>query len=381
MNEISDLHKLILERIRQAGQLTFAEFMQMALYEPGLGYYTRQPNLIGARGDFYTAPHLTPFFGELLARQLADCWEGLGSPLNFQLVEMGAGQGVLAGDILTWFYRNRPEIWPTLTYTIAEVSEFLIRGQRRRLQVVGQSLGAPDLLTHVTWRKLADMVDAEITGVFLSNELVDAFPVHLVQLESGKLGEIYVEADAQGQFQEKIGPLSTGQIASYFEQLGLDLTDGTYPDGYRTEVNLAAPLWLTQVASKLARGFVLTIDYGYTAARRFSPYRSQGTLQCYFNHTINHNPYLRVGEQDITAHVDFSTLMLVGERDGLKTASFETQAEFLTRWGVGDRFVELSAAESGRSQNERMTEHAALLKLISPTEMGNFGVLLQSKDI
>lgn len=380
MIEISALHKLILERIYRAGQLTFPEFMQMALYEPGLGYYTRQPNLIGARGDFYTAPHLTPVFGELLARQLAACWEQLGQPANFQLVEMGAGQGVLAGDILGWFYRNRPESWPTLTYTIVEVSEFLIQGQRRRLQAVGQSLGGLDLLAHVVWRDLANIEDAEITGICLSNELVDAFPVHLVQLEGGKLVEIYVVADASGQLLEQIGPLSTTDLANYFEGLGLDLTDGSYPEGYRTEVNLAAPLWLAQVAAKLKHGYVLTIDYGYTAARRFSPYRSQGTLQCYFNHTINHNPYLRVGGQDITTHVDFSSLMLTGERNGLKTESFETQAEFLTRWGIAEKFIELSAEGSDRSPNERMTEHAALLKLISPTEMGNFGVLLQSKE-
>lgn len=380
MTEISDLHKLILKRIGRAGQLTFAEFMQMALYEPGLGYYTRQPNLIGARGDFYTAPHLTPVFGELLAHQLADCWERLGAAANFQLVEMGAGQGVLAGDILAWFYHNRPESWPSLSYTIVEVSKFLIQGQRRRLQAVEQSLGIPGLLDKVVWRDLTDIADGEITGVFISNELVDAFPVHLVQLEGGKLGEIYVQADAQGQFQEKIGPLSTTEIFSYFERLGLDLTDGSYPEGYRTEINLAALDWLAQIGAKLGRGYVLTVDYGHTATRRFSPYRNQGTLQCYFNHTINHNPYLRVGEQDITTHVDFSSLMLTGEANALKTSSFETQAEFLTRWGIGEKFVELSAAGSGRSQNERMAEHAALLKLISPSEMGNFGVLLQSKE-
>jgi SAM-dependent MidA family methyltransferase len=357
--------------------------MEIVLYTPGLGYYTRRPNLIGARGDFYTAPHLTPVFGELVAVQLAEFWERLGQPAKFTLVEMGAGQGLLAGDVLNWLQINRPQLWAALEYKIVEVSEFLIAGQRRRLQAISQNT---NLLEKVTWCSLEDIAEDSVEGAFFSNELVDALPVHLVQLEQGHLREIYVTTsditEPDQPFIEVSGPLSTPALSTYFEKLGLDLGSGTYPEGYRTEVNLAAVEWLNQIASKLKRGYLLTIDYGYTASHRYHPRRSEGTLQCYFRHNVSYNPYLHLGEQDITAHVDFSSLLLVGEQQGLDNLGFTTQAAFLAGLGIETKFSDLAlAVQKGKNPTELLQERQALQRLLSPTEMGNFGVLIQSKNL
>lgn len=386
MSEITEeLNNTIRARIRELGQITFAEFMGLALYAPGTGYYARRPNLIGARGDFYTAPHLTPIFGELLARQLVELWEQAGQPANFQLIEMGAGQGLLAGDILTWLKFNKAELWDQFTYSIIELSDFLIEGQKRRLRAISKSDVTGDLLEKVSWCRWQDLPVGSVEGVFFSNELVDAFPVHLVQLEQGQLREIYVTANEQGQFQEVTGVLSTPAIADYFTQAGLNLTNGEYEEGYRTEVNLAALEWLTMLATKLKRGYILTIDYGYTGQSRYHPRRSGGTLQCYSNHTISYNPYVNVGQQDITSHVDFSGLVRKGEQLGLETVGFTSQAAFLAGLGIGDKLMELNdtqvAAKSGKTAREIMTERQALQKLVMPHEMGNFGVLLQRKAV
>jgi SAM-dependent MidA family methyltransferase len=380
----ANLEALLRQHIATEGPLTFARFMEIVLYTPGLGYYTRRPNLIGARGDFYTAPHLTPVFGELVALQLAEFWERLGQPSKFTLVEMGAGQGLLAGDVLKWLQVNRPQLWAALEYKIVEVSEFLITGQRRRLQAVSQTA---NLLEKVSWCSLEEIPEDSVEGAFFSNELVDALPVHLVQLEQGHLCEIYVTTSdittsATQPLIEVSGPLSTPALSAYFENLGLDLSSDAYSEGYRTEVNLAALEWLSQIASKLKRGYLLTIDYGYTAPHRYHPRRSEGTLQCYFRHNITYNPYLHLGEQDITAHVDFSSLLLVGEQQGLDNLGFTTQAAFLASLGIETKFNDLILAiQEGRSPTELLQERQALQRLLNPTEMGNFGVLIQSKNL
>lgn len=372
--------------IRQAisaaphGRITFAHFMEMALYYPGEGYYTHRGGLLGVRGDFYTAPHLSPIFGQLIARQLVEFWQNLGSPNRFQIVEGGAGQGLLAGDILTALRQNAPQLWPSLTYTIIEISEPLRLAQRRRLSAIPDG---PELIQKVAWRDLNDFRPGKIEGVILSNELFDAFPVHLVVVEPAGLCEIYVTFDpTSGEFVETTGPLSTPDLARYFERLGLDLT--SYGAGYRTEVNLGAIDWLSQAAGVLGRGYLLTVDYGYIAEKRYHPLRRSGTLQCYTAHTVYNNPYINVGLQDITAHVDFTSLMQQGEKSGLKTEGFTNQALFLSGLGLGDRLAVLSdpvVRPPGMTTKQKLAEREALHRLINPNGMGNFGVLFQSKNI
>ncbi|MBN9386868.1 MAG: SAM-dependent methyltransferase [Chloroflexi bacterium] len=372
----------IREAIAQAPdkRLTFARFMEMALYYPGEGYYTHRGGLLGARGDFYTAPHLAPLFGQLIARQLIEFWRNLGEPAAFQIVEGGAGQGLLAGDILSYLRQHAPELWPGLTYTIVEISEPLRLAQRRRISAIPDG---PELIARVNWRDLTDFKPGEVEGVILSNELLDAFPVHLVTIESGELREIYVTTDPEsGQFIETTGPLSTQELARYFERLGLDLRE--YAEGYRTEVNLGALDWLSQAAAILGRGYILTIDYGYTVEKRYHPLRRSGTLQCYTAHTVHANPYVNIGTQDITAHVDFTSLMQVGEKSGLTTEGFSNQALFLSGLGLGDRLAVLSdpvVRPPGMTTKQKLAEREALHRLINPNGMGNFGVLIQSKNI
>jgi SAM-dependent MidA family methyltransferase len=363
-----------------AGRITFARFMEMALYYPGEGYYTHRGGLLGVRGDFYTAPHLSPAFGQLIARQLVEFWENMGAPAAFHIVEGGAGQGLLAGDILSFLRQNAPRLWPGLSYSIVEISEPLRLAQRRRLSAIPD--GA-ELIEKVGWRDLAGFGPGEVEGVILSNELLDAFPVHLVVVEPAGLREIYVTADpASSEFVETVGPLSTPELLRYFERLGLDLH--SYGAGYRTEVNLGALDWLSRAAASLGRGYLLTVDYGYTAERRYHPLRRAGTLQCYTAHTVHNNPYVNVGTQDITAHVDFTSLMRQGEASGLKNEGFTNQALFLSGLGLGDRLALLSdpvARPPGMTTKQKLAEREALHRLINPNGMGNFGVVILSKNI
>ncbi|WJW68874.1 SAM-dependent methyltransferase [Candidatus Chlorohelix allophototropha] len=363
----------LMEILQQKNRLTFAEFMELALYHPKGGYYNNRSSLIGARGDFYTAPQLTPVFGELIALQLKEMWERLGQPSNFAIVEMGAGQGTLAGDILLYLKANAPQLWENLVYRIVEISPILAEAQAHRIGVLPD--GA-DLLKHVAWVGWDEIASDSVIGCFLSNELVDAFPVHLVSVSNGKLQEIYLTQNEAGELVEETGELSTPALETYFKTLGLDIA--SYEEDYRTEVNLHASPWLSRVAEKLQRGYILTIDYGYEAKSRFHPRRMSGTLQCYYRHQVSHNPYLNLGNQDITAHVDFSTLLNTGVALGLTTPGLISQAEFLGGLGIGEHFVQMSA--STNSPNEVLAQREALLRLISPNEMGNFKVLLQVKN-
>ncbi|MFO7030066.1 hypothetical protein B9T07_08440 [Limnospira fusiformis CCALA 023] len=352
-------------------RITFAEYMEMVLYDPQSGYYNHNSPQIGAQGDFFTSPHLGSDFGELLAEQLVEMWEVLGKPEPFTLVEMGAGQGILAADIIGYLQRQYPQVVRVLDYAIAEKSRRLKTEQQRRFQ----QWGAP--FTQIRWCDLDEIANHSITGCFFSNELIDAFPVHLVTRQNNQLQEIYLTTTGKSpnfQLAEVVGELSTPQLADYFRLVGIDLLSDAYPEGYRTEVNLAALGWMETVARKLQRGFVLTIDYGYSADRLYSPTRREGTLQCYYQHRHHNDPYIYIGQQDITAHVDFTALQQKGRSLGLQTIGFTQQALFLMALGLGDRIATVS--ESPKiSQVLRRRE--ALHSLIDPMGLGNFGVLIQ----
>lgn len=362
-------------------QITFAEYMDLALYHPQYGYYAAAPTKIGATGDFFTAPHLGSDFGELLAEQFVQMWHLLCQPDRFTLVEMGAGQGLLAGDILNYLEQHHPDLVAGLDYVIIERANALIAEQRQRLQAL------IDRGLTITWLTLDDLSPDSITGCFFSNELVDALPVHQVMVQDGQLQEIYVtvpEDDrARTPFVERVAELSTSQLAEYFELIHMDITASPYPNGYRTEVNLAALDWQQNVARCLHRGYVLTIDYGYLAERYYNPMRSTGTLQCYYRHRYHSDPYIHIGLQDITAHVDFTALKKYGEQCQLHTVGFTKQGLFLMSLGLGDRIAALSRspATDPHSIQTVLRRRDALQTLIDPMRMGNFGVLIQSKGV
>ncbi|MFE4105882.1 class I SAM-dependent methyltransferase [Almyronema epifaneia] len=359
-------------------RLTFAAYMELALYQPQWGYYAKPNPGLGPAGDFVTSPHLGHDFGELLAVQMAEFWRCLDQPDPFTLVEMGAGQGLVAADLLNALAQSEPDCLAAVNYIIVEKSAGLIRQQRQRLQ---------PWQPRVSWRSLAELPADSITGCFFSNELVDAFPVHRLVLTAAGLQEIYVTladtAAAVPTFQDTIGPLSTPRLAAYFDLVGIQLQPPQYPLGYQSEVNLAALDWIATVASKLQRGYLLTIDYGYPASRYYGPARSQGTLQGYYRHAHHNDPYVYVGQQDLTAHVDFTALERYGQQQGLDKLAITPQALFLMALGLGDRLDALAAiGETDPQTVQRALRRRDLLhRLIDPMGLGNFSVLLQAKGL
>jgi SAM-dependent MidA family methyltransferase len=337
---------LLLNEIQQQPdrRITFATYMELVLYAPEVGYYARTPDRIGSRGDFFTSPHLGVDFGEMLAIQLAEMWELLDRPRPFTVVEMGAGQGLLAKDILNYWQQQYPEL--LADYVIVETSAAMRRCQQQVL--VNQP---------VRWVEWADLSPESITGCLFSNELIDALPVHQVVVRDGELQEVYVTVDNDNQLQEILGTPSTPQLLEYFEQAEIPIL--SYADGYRTEVNLAAI------------DYLLLIDYGYTSQRYYNPQRSQGTLQCYYQHRYHSNPYLHIGQQDLTAHVDFTSLIRQGNLWGLQELGFTKQGMFLMALGLADRIAEPGTLE----------RRQALHQLIDPIGLGGFGVLLQGKNV
>ena len=357
---------------RPERRLTFAEFMEIALYDPECGYYSSGRVAIGgAGGDFFTSASLGPDLGELLAAQFAQFWELLGAPQPFTLLEMGAGTGALAEDILRYSQSQFPAFFAALRYAIVEKSPILRDRQQERLAPWHESRA-------LVWQDWSEISNDSLVGCAFANELVDALPVHLVEVASGRLQEIYV-ARQDDRFIEVRDELSTPELARYFQDLDLDFPSAAHPEGYRTEVNLAARAWLETVASKLQRGYLLSIDYGYPAAKYYHPQRSQGTLQCYYQHRRSNNPYEAPGERDITARVNFTDLELYGQRLGLKRLGFTQQGLFLMALGLGDRLANLAATCGDPGTLFRRRD--ALHQLIDPMGLGGFGVLLQGKNL
>lgn len=360
----SRLTRALLERITVEGPLPFSDFMRECLYHPEYGYYMTTRKRIGRDGDFYTSSSVHALFGQLIAKQLHQMWEILGCPVEFVIAEQGAGTGHLCLDILNAIKADYFDFYNLLNYRIVEISS------ENRLC---QSQLLTGHLSRVSWCQQDDL--AGMIGCYLSNELVDAFPVHLVEMRNGKLLEVYVAVEDDTLIEVLQDP-STEELVNYFKWVGEDLAEGN-----RGEINLAALSWIRNVAAILQRGFVLTIDYGYLATELYAPWRTNGTLMCYYQHTSNENPYIRLGEQDLTAHVDFSALIKAGEESGLVILFYGDQCKFLLGLGFVDALLHAQAQEKEphRAQALRLT----LKNLIMPDGgMGEvFKVLIQGKDI
>jgi SAM-dependent MidA family methyltransferase len=320
-------------RIRQSGPLPFHDYMDAVLNHPDFGYYAAARNPIGRAGDFYTSSDLDPIFGRLLAAKFEQLSSGFA---EFGIVELGAGTGALARDILG----ARP-----FPYRILERSAAMRERQR-------ETLAGFD----VSW---IDDLPERFSGCVFSNEFFDALPVHRVVKRNGVLREIYVD----GEFKEVEGPLTVeGEIAA---PIG---------EGHSTEINVEARRWIARIARSLERGWHLAIDYGYLRREYFA--RSAGTLMCYWRHQAVEDPYVRIGEQDITAHVNFSDLMDAGAAASLETVEFTTQMNFLIGLGILDELQSLAAAPDAAS----IQRLQSLKKLLLPGGMGErFKVLIQSK--
>ncbi|MDJ1178896.1 class I SAM-dependent methyltransferase [Roseofilum sp. BLCC_M91] len=367
------LYPWLKARIRRSPgkKISFAQYMESVLYHPEFGYYSAYQTEIGKSGDYFTSASLGADFAQLLARQWVQMWQILGCPAPFSLVEMGAGTGQVAADVLGELEANNAEFFQSLDYRIIEKSAGLRQVQQ---QTLAPWLGENQRVEWCNWEDLRS-----VQGCFFSNELVDAFPVHLVVRSGERLKEVFVTLDDEENLVEALGELSTPKLGKYFDRLGIDLCSDAYPEGYRTEVNLAMLDWLKAIATHLDRGYVITIDYGYTAERYYQPGRSTGTLQCYTRHHRHDCPYVNIGYQDITAHVDFTTLEQEGKSWGLEPLGCTQQGLFLMALGLGDRLAALS--ESSLSITQLLSRRDALHQLIDPLGLGGFKVLFQSKGL
>ncbi len=362
-----ELVAAISSEITRNGPIPFVRFMELALYHPLYGYYMRQSDSveherIGWSGDFYTSSDVHPILGRAVAAQARQMDELLGRPTPFTIVEMGAGKGLFARDCLAAIHAEQDEFASRVRYVLIERSPAMRELQRRNL---APWFNKPGL---VTWVEGFDgLATQSVTGLFFSNELIDAFPVHRVQVTAGRTEELYVDY-RYGRFVNCLKPLSMAKLDQYLAQL-----NPTWPEGYRTEVNLLAMDWMEQVAQRMDRGFVMTIDYGHTAQDLYGPERRDGTFLCYFRQQANDDPFIRIGEQDMTAHVDFSSLASVGETQGLHVTGFTNQMSFLMGLGAEEMI--------GRLDPESPAFRAAI-HLLKPNGMGNtFKVLIQHKGI
>ncbi|MFN3479433.1 MAG: class I SAM-dependent methyltransferase [Thermodesulfovibrionales bacterium] len=321
------LKQRIIDRITAEGPISFEDFMEMALYYPDLGYYSRESTEIGRHGDFYTSPHLHQIFGVMMSRQIFEMWRIMEKP-SFQIVEMGAGEGYLARDMLDYLSKTKSEglreFFKNLSYTIIEINPSFKKRQQGLLY---------GFLDKVNWANAIEEVDT-LTGCLLSNELLDSFPIRLIEMNDD-LYEIYIAIDGDGNLIEIKRPCGE-DIKAYLEEFNVKL-----PSGYRTEINLRIKDWLIKVSEKFSEGFILTIDYGYPACDYYSESRNRGTLLCYHGHRIEEDPFKYIGEQDITAHVNFSSLKKWGEEVGLKTIGYCEQGPFLVSLGVDEIIKEL----------------------------------------
>jgi SAM-dependent MidA family methyltransferase len=366
--ESEELKAAIRERIAAEGRIPFSQFMAMALYHPQHGYYSSPRQQMGRHGDYLTSPEVNPIFGSLVAKQLCQMWQAMGEPQPFTVVEMGSGSGLLARDILAWAGRRAPEFFQALEYRLIEVNDWLVDGQRRLLRQVDASLAK------VTWLSSLEAIAAEsVSGCFLSNELIDSFPVHRVVVRDGRLHELYVEWQEE-RFVESLGPPSTLQLEDYFHRLGL-----LPGEGCSAEVNLEALEWMKTVANALRRGFVLTFDYGYPAAELYAPWRKDGTLLCFYRHNPSTDPYSRLGHQDMTSHVDFTSLVQAGREHGLEPLGLTSQGRFLTALGVAAGLER--QADSELSLEEYYARRRAVTELIDPAGLGRIKVLIQAKGV
>jgi SAM-dependent MidA family methyltransferase len=358
-----ELEELIRRRIAEAGGIPFAEFMALCLYHPEYGYYMAPRSRIGREGDFFTSSSVHSLFGRLIARQLRQMWDLLGQG-PFTVAEQGAGEGHLALDILDAIREESPDFYARLSYRLVEISPDNRARQAQQLAGHRERIG---------WCALEEL--AGMQGCILSNELADAFPVHVVEKLEGELKEVFVVA-AGDALHEELRSLSSPAITEHFNWLGVAPVEGN-----RAEVNLRAVAWMQEVGRLLGRGFVLTVDYGYSAAELYAPWRRNGTLMCYHRHAAGENPYQHVGCQDITAHIDFTALQRAGEEVGLVSLWFGEQYRFLLSLGFVEALIELQAQAPDEKTARAL--RLTLKNLIMPDGgMGEtFKVLIQGKGV
>ena len=348
------------QEIARDGPMTFARFMDLALYDPEGGYYRAGTARPGRDGDFLTAPEAHPIFGAALARAVADAWDRLGRPDPFVLREYGAGTGALAVAILDGTRRERADFATILRYQPIEMEPRRIDQIAARLEATGHSealAGSPA------------PGDTPVVGMILGNEVLDALPTHRVVVRDGVLREVLV-GSRDGAFVDVEADPSTPDLASRLAVDGVTLADGQ-----RAEICLKLDDWMAQAAAGLGRGVVLLIDYGYPATELYDPIRRRdGTLRAYLRHRVHDDPYLHIGRQDLTAHVDVTAVQRAGGAARLAHLGTSTQAEFLVGLGT-EGLLQAIQADPATTLEDYLAVRSALVRLLDPAAMGRFRVM------
>jgi SAM-dependent MidA family methyltransferase len=355
------LTKQIRRAIDQSeGGIPFDRYMEMALYAPGLGYYVAGSRKFGEEGDFITSPEVSPLFAQCLANQTMQVLQRLE---HGEILEFGAGSGLLAGDMLAAL--EHLDCLP-VRYAILEISPEL---QNRQRETISQRV--PHLLDRVEW---LETMPEGFNGVVVANELLDAMPVSRFRVGASDIEESFVIYDDEG-FKQRFSEPETHGFVTAVEQA---MHDRSLPEGYVSEINLRQASWIKALSDSMQSGVVILIDYGYCASEYFHPHRNRGTLMCHYRHRAHDDPFSWVGLQDITSHVDFTAAARAGIESGFHLGGYTTQAHFLLGTGLDSLLAE--------SDPDDVSKHMALVqgvkRLTLPSEMGErFKVLALNKGL
>ncbi|MBV8251530.1 MAG: SAM-dependent methyltransferase [Chitinophaga sp.] len=347
------LSDIIISKIQSEGPISFHTFMDLCLYHPDYGYYTTAGDKIGRDGDFITSSSLTPAFGATIGKQMEEIWHILGKK-DFTIVEYGAGQGLLCHDMLEYLKENS-RLYDHIRYCIIE--------KRKDAPIKWMS-------DKVHCYRTIDDIPWPIDCIF-SNELIDNLPVHQVVMEDA-LMEVYIDYDQE--FKELLRP-APSSLQHYFHQLHV-----TLPKGYRTEINLDAINWIRNASSHLKKGFIITIDYGALSEELYKPRHHCGSVLCYYKHQVSDDYFCNIGQQDITAHVNFSALQHWGALAGLNTNGITSLSCFLQ--ALGFKALLRTANERQQKNILQLAQEESYISFTLLIDMGSkYQVLIQSKNI
>jgi SAM-dependent MidA family methyltransferase len=364
----------LVERIRAeieaTGPLTFARFMELALADSEHGYYAMADDRPTRAGDFLTAPELHPIFGAVLARSLDEQWRALGRPGRFLIREYGAGTGALAEAILRGLAADRSELLEAVGYEAVELHEARVDRIQERLAGAGfaSALAAPP----------ADPASADPPpdGAILANEFLDALPVHRVVQRGHRLLERHVAGSPEhAGFEDIEAEPSSPAIAARLAADGIDLGDGQ-----SAEIRLATDDWVVEMSTGIGRGFATILDYGAPATELYGPTRRDGTLRAYSGQRAHADPYVAIGRQDLTAHVDFSAVERAAAALGWRSLGLTTQAEFLVGSGFGALYA-ARQADPAIEPEDYLALRASAARLLDPRALGGFRVLVLARDV
>ncbi len=395
---MNPLRQKIEQEIRERGPIAFSRYMELCLYDPELGYYSRNAEQFGKAGDFYTSSDVYAVFGRLLARQFNEMWRALGSPEHIDLVELGPGRGLFAQDVLDWSEKKFPDFFLAVRYVLVESSAALrerisqtlahhlesgkanlaamdspeisetLAAKRRQNAAQGASCGSAEGHEQSPDELKKTLADRDAPTIIFANEFFDAFPVEIISAK----GSLRIEV-RDGHFVEAwVGP--SREELEFLDRYSI------HPESHeRIEATLAAQLFMHRIAAAIQRGFLIAIDYGYTREEQLAG-RHRGTVKAIRQHSISANPYEAPGEQDITADVNFAALAAAAEKQGMKAHKLVTQSQFLMGIGEANQFAD--AFEECRLPQERAKVALQLKHLVTPAGMGeSFHVLIASKGV